>query len=419
MESAVIVSPTISAKAASERLWDVAVIGAGPAGAVAAYLCAQRGLHTLLVEAKRFPRHKVCGGCLSQRALLALRRCDLISVLDRVDAQPIHQCRLQTRRFEAVVRLPAGAVVDRALFDAALVCKAIQAGVEFLPETGAEVKEPDDCQRMLRLKHAGESSLLGARIIIAADGLLRSSLRCVDSLTVASRPGSRIGVGAMIDNAETNVSPGTVTMAIARQGYVGQVQLDHQRVLMAAAVDPQAVAQCVDIASAVEEILLECGADVPRHLHDGAWLGTPPLTRQPALVSAERLFVIGDAAGYVEPFTGEGMAIAIESALAVLPIAAAAAMDGWRPATVRNWQAWHSSRVRRRQWICRSLAWTLRRTWATRVMLGAVRSAPLLSAAILAHMNHSGEGTRQLRQSLDLLVKRLGSTSDGTDGTIE
>src|SRR4051812_5069596 len=51
------------------RLWDLIVIGAGPAGAISAMLAARSGFATLLVDRKRFPRAKVCGGCLNASAV--------------------------------------------------------------------------------------------------------------------------------------------------------------------------------------------------------------------------------------------------------------------------------------------------------------------------------------------------------------
>ena len=56
----------------SRRLWDVVVVGAGPAGAVVARELALSGVTVLLVDRRRFPRNKVCGGCLSARTVAQL-----------------------------------------------------------------------------------------------------------------------------------------------------------------------------------------------------------------------------------------------------------------------------------------------------------------------------------------------------------
>ena len=78
--------------------------------------------------------------------------------------------------------------------------------------------------------------------------------------------------------------------------------------------------------------------DLPTDWRRVDWHGTPPLTSRPGRVAAERLFVIGDASGYVEPFSGEGMATALETALG-----RRAAGDGsgreWRPSLATQWKS--------------------------------------------------------------------------------
>jgi 2-polyprenyl-6-methoxyphenol hydroxylase-like FAD-dependent oxidoreductase len=64
------------------------------------------------------------------------------------------------------------------------------------------------------------------------------------------------------------------------------------------------------------------------------WRLVPSLTRRPKRVAEERLFLIGDAAGYVEPITGEGMLWAIMSACAIAPLDSAA-VGGGRPGSRR------------------------------------------------------------------------------------
>src|SRR5207244_156620 len=72
------VQPRVSARAtlelteAARRVWDVIVVGAGPAGSLAALQLARRSLAVLLVDQAIFPRWKVCGSCLNLRALSTL-----------------------------------------------------------------------------------------------------------------------------------------------------------------------------------------------------------------------------------------------------------------------------------------------------------------------------------------------------------
>ena len=76
--------------------WDILIIGAGPAGAVAARQLALAGLDVLLVDRKAFPRRKVCGGCLNERALAGLARA---GVLDAV--RGLHGVALDVFTFQA------------------------------------------------------------------------------------------------------------------------------------------------------------------------------------------------------------------------------------------------------------------------------------------------------------------------------
>ncbi|MDF1747221.1 MAG: FAD-dependent monooxygenase, partial [Gimesia sp.] len=66
-------SHVISISDACSRDWDVIVIGAGPAGSVAAHQLSLRKLRVLQIERKAFPRYKVCGCCLNQRAISLLQ----------------------------------------------------------------------------------------------------------------------------------------------------------------------------------------------------------------------------------------------------------------------------------------------------------------------------------------------------------
>ena len=74
--------------------WPVVVVGAGPAGALAALGLARQGVPVLLVERRRFPRWKVCGACLSGQALAALAEAGQAPLLDRLGARPLRSVQL-------------------------------------------------------------------------------------------------------------------------------------------------------------------------------------------------------------------------------------------------------------------------------------------------------------------------------------
>ena len=107
--------------------------------------------------------------------------------------------------------------------------------------------------------------------------------------------------------------------------------------------------------------------------------------RAPCLAS-ERVFVLGDAAGYVEPFTGEGIAWALASAEAVVPLALAA-VQRWDPALIAEWECAYR-RVIGRRVLCHAAAEILRRPGLTRAAFSILARIPGLAAPLLKALNH-------------------------------
>ena len=78
------------------------------------------------------------------------------------------------------------------------------------------------------------------------------------------------------------------------------------------------------------------------------WRGTPLLTRRADRLAVERIFAVGDAAGYLEPFTGEGIAWTLSAGAAVAPIVREAGRD-WNKALCTRWSREYRRVVLRRQ----------------------------------------------------------------------
>src|SRR5262245_37868697 len=105
-------------------LWDVAVVGAGPAGSVAAAELARRRASVLLVEAATLPRPKVCGCCLNGGGLAAVEAAGLSGVPAGLRAVPVARFRLGAGGRRAEVPLPTGVAVSREAFDTELAREA-------------------------------------------------------------------------------------------------------------------------------------------------------------------------------------------------------------------------------------------------------------------------------------------------------
>ena len=176
-------------------------------------------------------------------------------------------------------------------------------------------------------------------------------------------------------------------MACGKGGYVGLVRLEDARLNIAAAFDGDFVKQAGGIGKAAGTILSEAGFPGIAGLDNLTWHGTPLLTRSIQPPASERVFLLGDAAGYVEPFTGEGMAWALSCAVAVVPLVRRA-QARWDAAYIRQWAAIHKNLVSRRQWICRAVAHVLRRPRLVGCIIPALAYCPGLAAPVVRYLHH-------------------------------
>jgi flavin-dependent dehydrogenase len=369
---------TITASDAARSTWDAVVIGAGPAGSIAARHLARQSKSVLLVERQSWPRAKTCGGCLNQRALAHLYSLGLSDAVEASCGKPVYQLELRSSRQQFELPLPTGVAIRRCPFDAALVRHAIDAGVTFLPHTTAHVSVVRDGGdvRHIELQTSDHPPLeVRAKVAVAADGLGHPSLCRLSEFRSVAQVGGRIGFAVELNEAPPWLSDGTIVMAIAPVGYVGLVATSGGRANVAAAIWPRFVKSSRGATQIVNDILRHSGLGQLPVAANTAWRGTPRLTRASARLIHERVFVLGDAAGYVEPFTGEGMAWAIESAMWSAPWIVES-MDKWDQTTAMRWDYELRRRIQRNQFVCRAVAGLLRRPRVVRTALRVMRLFP-------------------------------------------
>lgn len=346
--------------------WDAVVIGAGPAGSIAATMLARSGLRVLLVEKSAFPRVKVCGCCLNDGALGLLDSVGLGDVVRGLPGRRLDSLVVTCGGREARLRTRPGLAVGRAAMDAALVSRAVAEGVEFRSGCSAAVGGFAEGVREVVLTEGSRRACVRAGMVVCADGLAGGSLRGVEGMESVERAGSRIGLGVIVPVGVWAPKPGVIHMACARGGYVGRVDLGDGTQAIGAAVDADLIRERGGPGAAVMNVWREAGISAPAAMSEIDWRGTARLTRRRARVEAEGLLVIGDASGYVEPFTGEGMSWAIWSGLAAAGIAGARV----RGSDVRG--AWGAA-------MKKGLAWRRARC---RIAAGVLRSPRLVSLGV-------------------------------------
>jgi menaquinone-9 beta-reductase len=372
--------------------WDALVVGAGPAGALAAIELARKGIQVLLVEKRVFPRWKVCGCCLNGQAQAVLEAAGQGELIRRQGGVHLTQLKLGFRRNQATLALPAGRALSRECFDQALVDAAVLAGASFRGSTTALMGPVYSGARTVTLQESGTKQIeqVRAKVVLVAAGLAHRSMPPSEAREVRIKRHSRIGAGCVLQASVQPYPSGTIHMAIGRQGYVGLVQREDGCLNVAAAFDRQALKGNADhcrAAEAARVVLASAGFAIPAGLELARWQVTPALTRQATRLAGERFFVIGDAAGYVEPFTGEGMAWALTAGAAVVPLVLAG-IEEWNEAIERRWHRIQRQQIGRRQRTCRAVASLLRQPGATAVAFALSKHLPVLSEQLIAQLNH-------------------------------
>jgi 2-polyprenyl-6-methoxyphenol hydroxylase-like FAD-dependent oxidoreductase len=322
---------------------------------------------------------------LNGRALAVLEEVGMGGLTDRLGAVPLHHLQLVTRKGRALVDLREGVALSREVFDAALVEAAVSAGAAFLPETQALAGPVTPTWRRVLLRQGSRQAETGAALVVVAAGLGGGGLVRGPGFDGAGKRASRIGAGAIAAAGPAAYRAGTIYMACGTAGYVGLVRLEDGRLDLAAALNPDRVRQVHGPGRTAEAVLGEAGLPPIPGLAELPWRGTPALTRRAGRLACHRLFLIGDAAGYVEPFTGEGLAWALASAAAVVPLAVRAARC-WRPELEAEWGALYRRTVGGR-YLCRSAARVLRHPALTSAVVGVLARVPAVAAALVARCN--------------------------------
>lgn len=394
------VSATITANDAAAMAWEAVVVGAGPAGAATACRLAARGVRTLLVDRHEFPRGKACGCCLSPRAIRELR--DLSPDALPGDAIRLDAVRLAHRQRSVEIPLPAGRVVSRDVLDTHLVRCAIAAGCHWLPAVHVSSVIDARCgtATIVQCSLGSAATDRGSHAIQSTFAVLAGGLADHVRTGIGTLRGgpsarhvaatSRIGLGTVLPADACDLPEGTLLMAVGRHGYCGLVRLEDGRIDVAAALDRAALGHDAHAARAVAAIIAEAADHAACRLRDADALraarfrATPPLTHRAALVAGatRRILRVGDAAGYVEPFTGEGIGWALSAARILVD--SLHGPQGLRPPVeaTRLYEMAHRREFRGPHARCRLVALHLRRPSIVAAAVAGARALPWVARAL-------------------------------------
>lgn len=297
---------------------EVLVIGAGPAGATTAMLLAESGHDVVLLDKARFPRAKACAEYVNPAAAEILGRIGIHGRALEAGAAPVAGMTVITSRearftldYVTGTSYPALGL-SREQLDWLLIAGAREAGVDVREGTPVrEVTRETDGRLRVRAVVAGRERILHPRLLIGADGRYSVVARGL-GLSRDVRWPRRIGLAAHYRDFPLADSFGE--MHVAPHGYCGVAPQEERRGNVAMVLDlarfracsggRQPVAECFETLLASFPGLAERASQAERV---SQIRGVGPLAHRVTRVAGDGFLLVGDAAGFFDPFTGEGI----------------------------------------------------------------------------------------------------------------
>jgi menaquinone-9 beta-reductase len=368
---------------------DVIVVGAGPAGSAVATLLRRGGLRVLLVDKSAAPSPKLCGEYLSPGCLPILGRLGALKSLRDAGARPLHGMLIHTadgRTLRATYPdrihhegAPAHALsVTRALLDPLLLDLAVKSGATFEPSFQAsDLLWQDDRVTGVQGRRGGNRVACRAPLVVGADG--RHSV-------VARR------IGAMEHHPWLDrIAIMTYLAGARREEEVGEVFLARDRYAILNPIAPD----LTNLGLVVSRRSLPRGED-PRRLLWRTAASLPglaerltsaktiapvrclgPLAHRATRLAVPGALLVGDAAGFLDPFTGEG----IYAALRCAEIAARHVLEQGSPEDYAEaWEREFTPKWR----IASLLQRAIRRPWLAQILAIYLSTRPALTSALMA-----------------------------------
>lgn len=316
---------------------DALIIGAGPAGSAAAILLADAGLRVALVEKQTYPRRKVCGECIAATNLPILHALGIGRAFSQLAGAPLRQVALVCG--ERIVRAPLppfadpahqwGAALGRENLDTMLLEQAKRRGVSvFQPWQMCSLSGAAGSFRcQLRSMDKRDEKTLDVSLVIDAHGSWEPPLPQAGHPDTPRRAQHRASdlFAFKANFSDAQLEPGLLPVLSFPGGYGGMVVAGDAVATFAACLRRDCLTQArlefpgMKAADAAMAWVKQHSGATARLLGDapqcGSWLGVGPVRPGIHIGRHDRVFKLGNAAGEAHPIIGEGISMALQSAV--------------------------------------------------------------------------------------------------------
>ena len=308
--------------------YDVAIVGAGPAGSSTAIRLAQNGVKVLLIEQKKFPRAKLCGEFISPECLKHFAELNVLDEMSLAGGVTLNKTVFYARNARSVTVpsewFDAGSHalgLSRAEMDQQLLLRARRAGAEVLEETQAVnllFENEKVCGVRLRDKNQNAFEVK-ASLTIDATGRSRILARQIEKINENGKRSRADFVAFKTHLAGANISDNVCEIYSYRGGYGGCSPVENGLYNLCFIVSSELARKNESHADKILANVVLSNSQAAESLRNASpvedWLAVPINGYGRAnLAPAEGLLSIGDAAGFIDPFTGSGILLALESA---------------------------------------------------------------------------------------------------------
>jgi menaquinone-9 beta-reductase len=374
----------------SDSSYDVVVVGAGPAGSATATLLAEAGHDVTLLDRARFPRAKACAEYVSPGGVAVLDRLGVLARIPETEAgRRLRGMALYAPdggrylvEYRTGARVHFGRSLSRWSLDAALVDLARARGVRV--REGARVSGVErDARGVVRGVRVSGDELIRARLSIGADGLHSVVARGAGAHRTRTWP-RRLGLVAHVQGVPWPEDHGQ--MRVGPRGYVGVAPLDEFGTMTIGLVSSLPKGRLGAPGAALDGALADypelaqrvaCGRRVgPVH-------GVGPLAFRVSPSAGPGYLLVGDAAGFLDPFTGEGIFRALRGAeLAAASAIQALASDAADPAWAQGYHVARQHAFRSKEYLTTIIQLFVHVPWLMTYAVQRLRTRPRLGAQL-------------------------------------